>query len=102
MCLLAQCQTSSDHTGAKTQQGFCLDPLAPAGYSKLTSSLSGSPCLEHAMALMHFETEGQRVELLKETESFTARLIQLFYLKVSLRFTRKRGSCRRLLQVSPK
>lgn len=40
---------------AKAQQGFCLDPLAPAGRSELTSSLSGSPCLEQTLALMHFE-----------------------------------------------
>lgn len=83
MCLLAQCQTSSDPTGAKTQQGFCLDPLAPVGYSTLTSSLSGSPCLEHTTALMHFEAEGQRVELLKESESrVPLRMIQL--LRISL------------------
>lgn len=54
-CPLALCQTSSDLTEAKAQQGFYLDPLAPVGRSELTSSLSGSPCLEQTLALMHFE-----------------------------------------------
>ncbi len=53
-CPLALCQTSSDLTEAKAQQGFYLDPLAPVGRSELTCSLSGSPCLEQTLALMHF------------------------------------------------
>jgi len=51
---------------AKAQQGSCLDPLAPAGRSELTSSLSGSPCLEQSLALMHFES--LNVELLRSSK----------------------------------
>lgn len=44
--LLTLCQTSSDTTGTKARQRLRLDRLVPAGCPGLTSSLSGSPCLD--------------------------------------------------------
>lgn len=76
-CQLTLCQTSSDLMEAKAQQGSRLDPLAPAGRSELTSSLSGSPCLEQTLALMH--SESLNVELLRSSKLFVILTRQVFF-----------------------